>query len=73
MANFRSFSIYIQVAAENDVINASFDDKGNYLGVADSVGLMVYEGTQALNYVKNFVNGLGQWQGFPIRYYKPCD
>merc|ERR1712193_380335 len=28
---------------------------------------MVYEGTQALNYVKNYANGSGQWQGFPIK------
>ena len=27
---------------------------------------MVYEGTQALNYVKNYANGAGQWPGFPI-------
>ena len=24
----------------------------------DSIGIMVYEGTQSLNYVKNFVNGV---------------
>ncbi len=55
-----------QVQAETDVINASFED-GKYKNLADSVGLMVYEGTQALNYVKNFVNGKGQWPGFPIK------
>ena len=35
--------------------------------VADSVGIMVYEETQSLNYVKNFVNGADQWEGFPIK------
>jgi hypothetical protein len=30
---------------------------------ADSVGLMVYEGSQSLSYVKNFVNGADQWEG----------
>ncbi len=58
---------FLQVQAEIDVINASWDDKGNYLNLADSVGLMVYEGTQSLQYVKNYVNGLGQWPGFPVR------
>jgi len=28
---------------------------------------MVYEGTQSLNYVKNFVHGADQWEGFPIK------
>merc|ERR1719483_1323280 len=27
---------------------------------------MVYEGTQALNYVKNYANGADQWEGFPV-------
>merc|ERR1712227_967368 len=59
---------YPQVQAEIDVINASWDDKGNSKNVADSIGLMVYEGTQALQYVKNYVNGTDQWggYGFPI-------
>ena len=32
----------------------------------DSVGLMVYEGTQALQYVKNYAEAESQWEGFPI-------
>ena len=28
---------------------------------------MVYEGTQSLDYVKNFANGADQWEGFPIK------
>ena len=35
-----------QVQAETDVINASWDTKSKSNGLADSVGLMVYEGTQ---------------------------
>jgi hypothetical protein len=35
-----------QVQAETDVINASWDTEKNSKGLADSVGLMVYEGTQ---------------------------
>jgi len=62
---------YPQVKAETDVINASWDTDGNSLGLADSLGLMVYEGTQALNYVKNYANGSGQWQGFPIKVNAP--
>jgi len=59
---------YPQVQAEIDVINASWDDKGNSKNVADSIGLMVYEGTQALQYVKNYAEGADQWggYGFPI-------
>merc|ERR1719385_648141 len=58
---------YPQVQAEIDVINASWDSEGSSSNLADSVGLMVYEGTQALNYVKNYANGAGQWQGFPVQ------
>merc|ERR1712079_993051 len=57
---------YPQVQAEIDVINASWDSNGKSSNLADSIGLMVYEGTQALNYVKNYANGAGQWSGFPI-------
>jgi hypothetical protein len=28
---------------------------------------MVYEGTEALNYVKNYAQGTSQWDGFPIK------
>ena len=28
---------------------------------------MVYEGTESLRYVDNFVHGSDQWEGFPIR------
>jgi len=58
---------YPQVQAEIDVINASWDSNGKSSNLADSIGLMVYEGTQALNYVKNYANGAGQWQGFPVQ------
>lgn len=58
---------YPQVQAEIDVINESWDTNGNAKNVADSVGLMVYEGTQSLMYVKNFVHGADQYEGFPIK------
>jgi len=35
--------------------------------LADSVGLMVYQGTQALNYVKNYAEATSQWSGFAIK------
>ena len=57
---------YPQVKAEIAVINASWRNKRN-TGVADTVGLMVYEGTQALNYVKNYAYASKQWRGFPIK------
>jgi len=62
---------YPQVQAEIDVINDSWDESGNKLGVADSIGLMVYEGTQALNYVKNYAKGADQWHGFPVKIRAP--
>ena len=58
---------YPQVNAEDDVINESCKDKSlpsNWL--IDSVGLMVYEETQALQYVKNYAEAESQWEGFPI-------
>ena len=64
---------YPQVQAEIDVINESWDEAGNKQGVADSIGLMVYEGTQALNYVKNYVAGADQWEGFPVKVRAPSN
>jgi len=55
------------VQAEIDVINASWNVGGTSNGLADSIGLMVYEGTQALQYVKNYAEGSSQWEGFPIQ------
>jgi len=57
---------YPQVQAEIDVINASWNVGGTSNGLADSIGLMVYEGTQSLQYVKNYAHGSSQWEGFPI-------
>ena len=50
---------YPQVAAENYVINHANN-------LINSVGLMVYEGTSSLNYVKNYAKATDQWEGFPI-------
>merc|ERR1712183_666161 len=54
-----------QVQAEMDVINASWDSDGNTKNIADSIGLMVYEGTNSLNYIKNY-DSSKRWQGHPI-------
>ena len=54
-----------QVQAEIDVINASWDSNGKKTGVADSIGLMVYQGTDSLKYVKNY-DSSKRWQGHPI-------
>jgi len=53
-----------QVRAEIDVINASWNKDGSNNGLADSVGIMVYEGAQSLQYVENFADGTNQ--GGPI-------
>jgi len=57
---------YPAIDAEIDLINESWDANGNYYNLADSIGLMVYEGTNALNYVKNYNDGAGRWEGFPM-------
>jgi len=57
---------YPQVAAENYVVNQSWDVNGKYTGGADAVGIMVYQGSESLMYVKNYAQGAHQWQGFPI-------
>jgi len=57
---------YPQVAAETYVVNHSWDTNGNSVGLTDAVGIMVYEGSQSLMYVKNYAEGTKQWQGFPI-------
>merc|ERR1712183_283261 len=54
-----------QVQAEMDVINASWDSDGKKKNIADSIGLMVYEGTNSLNYIKNY-DISKRWQGHPI-------
>ena len=59
--------------AEIDVINASWNPGGSSNGLADTIGLMVYEGDQALLYVKNYAAGSEQWQGFPIKVDVPKD
>jgi len=64
---------YPQVQAEIDVINASWNPGGTSNGLADTIGLMVYEGDQSLLYVKNYAAGSSQWQGFPIKVDVPKD
>jgi len=58
---------YPQVQAEIDVINASWNPGGTSNGLADTIGLMVYEGDQSLIYLKNYIGGSSMWQGFPIK------
>merc|ERR1712156_46457 len=61
-----------QVQAEIDVINASWNSKGESQNPADSIGLMVYQGTQSLNYVKNY-DSSKRWQGHPVSASVPND
>jgi len=58
---------YPSIGAEIEAINSSWDADSNSNNLEDSIGIMVYEGTQSLNYVKNYVNGADQWSGFPIK------
>merc|ERR1712168_1570846 len=57
---------YPEGQAVIDVINAGWRSGVDRGDQANSVGLMVYEGTQALQYVKNYAEGSSQWEGFPI-------
>lgn len=61
------------VPAEIDVINESWTTESESNNLADSVGLMVYEGTLALQYVKNYAHGSDQWEGFPIKVNVPTN
>ena len=55
------------------MINASWNVGQTSNNLASSVGLMVYQGTQALTYVENYAHGSNQWEGFPIRVDVPYD
>ena len=57
---------YPFVPAENAVINESFNIDGSSNNLADSVGIMAYEGTESLSYVKNYADATNQGEGFPI-------
>ena len=57
---------YPIVEAANDVINLSWNIGATTNNYADSVGIMVYEGSESLEYVENFAHGSQQWEGFPI-------
>ncbi len=57
---------YPQVLAQNSVINASWNPDSSSNDLADSIGIMVYEGTSSLEYVENYAHGSEQWEGFPI-------
>ena len=61
------------IKAEIDVINASWDSEGNYQNLADSIGIMVYKGTEALNYVENYSKGADQWKDHPIKVNVPSN
>ena len=64
---------YPQVKAENYVVNHSWMKDGTPLNVANQIGIMAYEGTQSLNYVKNYADATSQWEGFPIQVDVPRD
>jgi len=57
---------YPQVTAETYIVNHSWDVNSRPTNGVDAVGLMVYEATESLSYVKNYAQGAQQWQGFPI-------
>jgi hypothetical protein len=46
-----------QIPANNEVINAGWSKDGRSRGLVDSVGIMLYQGTQSLRYVDNYGEG----------------
>jgi len=56
-----------QITAEIDVINASWNADGSCNDLADSVGIMFYNGTGALTYVDNYAHGSQHGEGYPIQ------
>jgi hypothetical protein len=53
-----------QVKEENYMVNQCFAK--NATSYVDKIGIMVYEGTGSLQYVKDYTQGSHQWSGFPI-------
>ena len=51
------------MAAESYVVNQSWDANGNSYNLADSIGIMVYDGATSLDWVKSYTNGPDQWAG----------
>jgi len=49
------------------VINQSWNKNSSSNNLADHIGILAYEGSQALQYVKNFAQATQQWTGFPIQ------
>ena len=58
---------YPSVQAEIDVINLSWNPGTASNDLADSVGIMVYNETQSLDYVEYYAHGSQHWRRFPIK------
>ena len=52
--------------ATDHVINHAWDARSQSLGVLDRVSIMYYKCQESLNWVKDYANATGQYQGFPI-------
>jgi len=57
---------YPQIDAEIDIVNAAWTTNGQSNGILDSIGIMVYQDLESLQYVKDYANATSEWQGFPI-------
>lgn len=53
------------VNEEEYVTNECFKNGAD--GTVSAIGIMTYEGTASLQYVKNYAHGTSQWDGFPIK------
>ena len=54
-----------QIKEETYMVNQNYAK--NATSAVEAIGIMVYEGTGSLQYVKGYVNGSSQWSGFPIK------
>ena len=64
---YKSSSVgHLQVQASIDVINQSWSPDSISFNVLDYIGILVYDGTEALNYVNNFALADAKSAEFPI-------
>ena len=61
----RTFTLHSchQIAAENYVINQSWNANGVSSNMVDTIGIMVYSGATSLDWTKSYTNGPDQWSG----------
>ncbi len=57
---------YPQIAGQIAMINAGWDSSGQSSGLVDSIGIMVYSGTESLDWVDEYTESGQQGADWPI-------